>query len=143
MGPRPSEEAEVVDPSEEVEAEAEAEVEAADPREEAEAADAADPREEAEAADAADLREEEEAAAPARSPSKYSSECDNLCQVMHLYNPTSGAVIGHSSVHLIGQFISVQPKNDPFLQVWCILIGPSVSEPPLDLVVDSTDALSR
>ena len=87
-----------------------------------------------------------------------SSECDNLCQVMHLYNPTTGAVIGHSSVHLIGhssvhlighssvhligQFISIQPKNDPFL-LWCILIGPSVSEPPLDLVVDSTDALSR
>ena len=80
---------------------------------------------------------------------------------MHLYNPTTGAVIGHSSVHLIGhssvhlighssvhligQFISVQPKNDPLLQVWCILIGPSLSEPlgPLDLVVDSTDALSR
>ena len=88
--------------------------------------------------------------APPRSPSK-SSECDNLCQVMHLYNPTTGAVIGHSSVHLIGhssvhligQFISVQPKNDPLLQVWCILIGPSLSEPALDLVVDSTDALSR
>ena len=73
MDPRPSVEAEAVDPSEE---EAEA-AEAADPREEAEAdpleAEAeADPREQSEAADAADPREEEdEAAAPARSPSIY------------------------------------------------------------------------
>ena len=36
------------------------------------------------------------------------SECDNLCQIMRLYNPTTSAVIGYSSVYLIGQFISVQ-----------------------------------